>query len=264
MSVFSSGTLSLFPLFSYTFRLRTPLFNIFFLGYFCNLQGHKELRPKFGESDSCTQPDQPRRWKRNTGRPELRLQLLGLLTHYVDPRHEADTRHVAPDTSHLKPDTWHLIPDTWPYCAATRRKTAPIHHPSNNHSIPNAPSRACPISRKKIVKTLLNLAMSGPLKRKICPNADFPVGSALPCLDLRTPNPQGEGAGPQRRKADLTGQLTSDGSGSATQPGPIVFSEGSSRQAIRFSVESREKAKGGISEELCPARGRKETPSCSP
>ena len=31
MSDFSSGILSLFPLFSYTFRLRTPLFNIFFV-----------------------------------------------------------------------------------------------------------------------------------------------------------------------------------------------------------------------------------------
>ena len=61
--------------------------------------------------------------------------------------------------------------------ARTRSKAAPIHYQSNNHAIPSAPSRACPISRKKIVKTLLNLAMSGPLNPKICLNADFPVGT---------------------------------------------------------------------------------------
>jgi len=82
----------------------------FFLGYFCNVRGHEELRQKFGKSDSCTQRDQPRRWKLNTGGPQPRLQLLWLLTHYPNPSHEAATRHVTPDTSHLKPDTWHLIP----------------------------------------------------------------------------------------------------------------------------------------------------------
>jgi hypothetical protein len=30
--------------------------------------------------------------------------------------------------------------------------------------------------------------------------------------------------------------------------------------SVRFSVEREEKEKEGISEELCPARGRKETP----
>ena len=63
--------------------------------------------------------------------------------------------------------------------ANTRRKPASIHYQSNNHAIPNAPSRACPISRKKIVKRLLNLGMSGSLKGKICLNADFPAGSSL-------------------------------------------------------------------------------------
>ena len=62
-------------------------------------------------------------------------------------------------------------------CATTRSKAASIHYQSNNHAIPNTPSRACPISRKKIVKTLLNLAIIGPLHPKICLNADFPGGT---------------------------------------------------------------------------------------
>ena len=70
--------------------------------------------------------------------------------------------------------------------ANTRRKTASIHYQSNNHAILNASGRACPIPRKKIVKTLLNLAMSRPLKPKICVNANFPVWLSLKQYPHRT------------------------------------------------------------------------------
>jgi len=68
--------------------------------------------------------------------------------------------------------------------ANTRRKAASIHYQSNNHAIPNTAGRTCPVSRKKIVKILLNLARIGTRELKTCANARFSRGKRSDTLSF--------------------------------------------------------------------------------